>query len=1073
MAALHIQLLNGFALRWADGPAVTISAPRQQELLAYLLLRFGAPQPREQIAFLLWPETTDSQARNNLRRELFRLRSQWPDVERWLVTDTQTLCWLNDDAVALDVADFERALGLAQQARLADSSEDEMAALQRAVDSYPGPLCPASYAEWILSERERLAQQHIRALERLTELYEFQRRYSEAIQIAQRLLRADPLAESSYRQLMRLYAAAGDRPQALRTYHTCATTLRRELGVDPDFETAALYQRLLSREKVARPEENTDQTSGRGALVGRQREWRQMLALWRQSASGQPHLLLIAGEAGIGKSRLAAELYEWVSRQGMAVARTRAYAAEGGLAYLPVVEWLRSESLRPTLARLEPLWLGEVCRLLPELLAEYPHLPPPAPLTEGWQRRQMLEGLCRACLTDPQPRLLLLDDLQWCDQATLIWLRFFLRFAAGRPVLILCTVRPQELLPGDPVTELLDGLGAEGQLTEIVLGPLANGESVTLAAQVAGQPLDPSQRELLLSETGGNPLFVVETAKAGLAGRMDGRAQANGERLLPPKIYAVIHARLEQVSAPARQIIGVAAAMGRAFRFNELVHASYLDESALVDGLDELWRRGILQEAGRDGYDFSHDRIREVAYGEISPVRRPHIHRAIAQALERVYPEARDEIAARLASHWAGAGEMAQAATCYQRAGEVALQRLAYGEAVDHFSEALSSLEKLPQSRVVKEQILSLLLQENHSLRLIEGWVNERITSHTAQAVVLSQEVGTPRQQMIAISLLRANLMMRGQQRVALARGRQALQLLVDHSDKVSSLDIAEAELQMAVILMRIGQQEAARKYFRGKEDELWRPSSDWAIHTLWLMGYGEQARQRLAEIRHIGQRLPSEWMIGHTIALQVCYGMRSNEFLDGLAQDLALGSQQYDAVFWIVVGALFQGWLGVQQGQIAPGVEQMAWAIQRFAETGAGVLTLFLDMLASGYALAGQYPEALATLERAIAYADAGGEHFWYAELLRHKGEILLATGGEPVEAEALFRQAIDTAHSQSARTLELRAAVSLGRLWQGQGRRDEARSLVSPLYNWFTEGFDTTDLIEAREFLDRLSSM
>ncbi|MCL4835126.1 MAG: AAA family ATPase [Caldilineaceae bacterium] len=1071
MAALQIQLLNGFALRWADGPVVTISAPRQQELLAYLLLRSGAPQPREQIAFLLWPETTDSQARSNLRRELFRLRSQWPDVERWLVTDTQTLCWLNDDAVALDVADFERALGLAQQARLADSNEDEMAALQRAVDSYPGPLCPASYAEWILSERERLAQQHIWALERLTELYEFQRRYSEAIQTAQRLLRADPLAESSYRQLMRLYAAAGDRPQALRTYHTCATTLRRELGVDPDFATAALYQRLLSREKAAHPEENRDQMPGRNALVGRQREWRQMLALWRQSAAGQPHLLLIAGEAGIGKSRLAAELYEWVSRQGMAAARTRAYAAEGGLAYLPVVEWLRSESLRPTLARLEPLWLGEVCRLLPELLAEYPHIPPPKPLSEGWQRRQMLEGLCRACTVDSQPRLLLLDDLQWCDEATLSWLGFFLRFVAQKPVLVLCTLRPQELSPGDPVTGLLDGLRTEGQLTEILLGPLENGESVTLAAQVAGQPLNPSQRELLLAETGGNPLFVVETAKAGLARRMDGRAQANGERLLPPKIYAVIHARLEQVSAPARQIIGVAAAMGRAFRFNELVHASRLDEGALVDGLDELWRRGILQEAGRDGYDFSHDRIREVAYGEISPVRRPHIHRAIAQALERVYPEARDEIAARLASHWAGAGEMAQAATCYQRAGEVASQRLAYVEAVAHFGEGLACLEKLSQSRAVKEQMLDLLLDANFYLRLTDGWINERMTSCTARAIALSQEVGTPRQQMTALNILRSNLMMQGQQRMALACCRQALQLFLDHPHQLSSSDRGETKGQMALILMRMGQQRDALEHFRDKPVEPQFRYSHWEIHTLWLMGYGDEARRQLAEFRHIGKRLPSDWMVSHTVALQACYGMRTDEFVQGLVQDLILGAEQYEAVFWIAVGALFQGWLRVQQGQAAVGVKQMEWAIQRFAETGAGVLTLFLDMLASGYRLTGQYAEALATLERAIAYADEGGEHFWYAELLRHKGEILLAMGRQAGAAEPLFRQAAHIAHSQSARIFELRAAVSLGRLWQGQGRRDEARSLITPLYDWFTEGFDTTDLREARQLLEQLA--
>ena len=1071
VAALRIQLLNGFALAWTDERPAPLLAPRQQELLAWLLLHPGPLHPRQQIAFLLWPETTDSQARNNLRRELFRLREQWPDVGRWLAMDTQTLAWQPDDTVSLDVDDFESGLAQAQQARQSDRSGDEIAALQRAVDIYTGPLCPASYAEWLLAERERLAQAHLAGLERLAELYENQRRYTDAIQTTQRLLRADPLAESSYRQLMRLHAAAGDRPQALRVYHTCATTLRRELGVDPDFETAALYQRLLNREKVAPTAQRAAQPPGQDALVGRQAEWRQMLAVWRKAATGQGHCLLIAGEAGIGKSRLAAELFEWVSRQGMAAARTRAYAAEGGLAYLPVVEWLRSDSLRPGLARLEAVWLGEVCRLLPELLAVYPHIPSPQPLGESWQRRQMLEGLCRGCTADSQPRLLLLDDLQWCDEATLGWLRFFLRFAGSKPVLVLCTLRPQELTPSDAVSELLDGLRAEGQLTEIGLGPLEAEESSALAGQAAGQPLDAAQAAQLFAQTGGNPLFVVETAKAGLAGPGDNGGPANGERLLPPKIHAVIHARLERVSDPARQVIGVAAAMGRAFRFSEMAHASHLDEAALVEGLDELWRRGILREAGQDGYDFSHDRIRDVAWAGVSPVRRPHLHRAIAQALERVYPEERDVMAARLAGHWAAAGEMKEAAACYRRAGEVALGRLAYSEAIAHFQESLKALEKLPQSRAVKEQILELLLLENRVLRITDGWISERMSSHTSLALVLSQEVGTPRQKVLAFDAIRGNCMMQGQQRMALAYARQMKQLVIDYPGEISALDSAYFEQSAVGVLWRAGQLEAAWNFYARKLDDVGLPSTAWEIHPLWLMGYGDQARRRLAVIRHIGDHLPSEWMISHNVALQVSYGMRTLEFVEGLVADLVTGAEQYEAVFWVATGALFQGWLWVQRGEVAAGLPQMEESIRRFAQTGAGVLTLFLDMLASGYAAANRYADALATLERAIAYADDGGEHFWYAELLRHKGEILLALGGQAESAEALFQQAMETARPQSARTLELRAAVSLGRLWLAQGRSDDARSLVTPLYNWFTEGFDTTDLVEAGGFLDQLA--
>src|SRR5215471_2467629 len=469
---LHIRLLGDFSLIYADRQMTNLNTMRLQSLLAYLVLHRDVPQQRQHLAFLFWPDTTEAQARNNLRQLLHQLRRAFPAVEHFLSADTHMMHWHPVTPFHLDVAEFEQALTLADAARRRNDQYALQAALEQAEKLYRGELLPGCYDEWILPERERLRQCHREALEHLLHLFEVQGDTITAIRYAQRLIDLDPLSEDRYRRLMRLYALNNDRASALRVYYTCTTILQREMGVDPDPATRQAYEQLMQQEvSTTQPIVHQLLPIVTPKLIGRDREWKQLHDAWQRTVEGGPHFVLVTGEAGIGKSRLAEEFLQWADQQGAVTAKARSYAAEGQLSLAPVTEWLRSEGLRAPLRQLDKVWLTEVARILPELLAEQPALPPYSPVTEYGQRQRFFEAMARAVLLAPQPLLLVIDNLQWCDQETLEWLHLLLRFDPLARLLVIGCAREEELLPQHPLRTFLLHLRKPMHVTEIPLEP--------------------------------------------------------------------------------------------------------------------------------------------------------------------------------------------------------------------------------------------------------------------------------------------------------------------------------------------------------------------------------------------------------------------------------------------------------------------------------------------------------------------------------------------------------------------------------------------------------------------------
>src|SRR5829696_5266410 len=554
-ATLRIRLLGELDLRHGETPLAPLGSARAESLLAYLLLHRDAPQPRQRLAFLLWPDSSEPQARTNLRHLLHNLRRSLPDPD-----------WYFEDA--LDRADRDgQAAG----------------ALQEAVELYGGDLLQSGYDEWLLEERERLRRRYLEALERLAELLEAAGEHARAIGHAERLLREDPLREATYRRLMRLHDARGDRARALRAYHACAAALERELNVEPSATTRRAYAALLPQRAgpAGEPAAGRAGPLGRPALVGRAAQRARLTELWRAATTGEARLVLVTGEPGAGKTRLVEELGSWCAHGGAAVAEARSYPAEGALAYGPVVAWLRSDALAGHLGRLEATHRDQLARLLPELGPAVPDPPgdhsggppdppdspgdhpggppdPSGPPPDREQRRLLFEALSRAVLATPGPLLLVADDLHWADTETLQFLHHLLRAEPRARLLVVATVRPEELDPRHPLDDLRTGLRALDRVAEVEVGRLPAEETAALAERLRRRPLAAAEAGRLFAETEGNPLFVVEAVRAGWSGQ--GRPPP-----ITPKVQAVIEARLAQLSGPARDLAGVAATIGREF----------------------------------------------------------------------------------------------------------------------------------------------------------------------------------------------------------------------------------------------------------------------------------------------------------------------------------------------------------------------------------------------------------------------------------------------------------------------------------------------------------------------------
>ena len=1038
-ANLQIRLFGSFSLTYKGQPVTGMTTPRLQSLLAYLVLHRDAPQPRSRMSYLFWPDATEAQGRNNLRQALHALRAALPDPDEFLVADTNVLQWRPDMPFTLDVTEFEHAVGEVEALKASSEAGSRRAALERAVYLYAADLLPSCFDEWIAPIRERLHQRQLRLLDQLITLLEDTGDYAAASSFARRMIQHDALNEQAYRRLMHALARIGDRTGALQAYHTCATVLQRELGIGPSQGTQDAYTRLLRADGAsvepppAQPREAFAITS---SLIGRQREWGVLFEAWGRASIGSPSFALVTGEAGIGKSRLAEEVLARARQQGATTVRARCYAAEGRLSLAPVTDWLRGEGLHSHLGRLNRVWLTEASRVLPELADEYPNLPRYEPISEVGQRQRLFEALARAVLAAPQPLALLIDDLQWCDEETLEWLHYLLRFDPAAHLMVIGTVRIEELSPRHPARTLVVHLRASIDVTEVALRPLDAAETARLGGLIAQGDLDDATAIRLFRETEGNPLFVVETMRAGLDAsprREQGRAGHDSERdpampapaaatMLPPRVQAVIAGRLAQLSPEARELAAVASTMGRSFRLDVLARAAALDENRALGALDELWRTRIVRELGPSIYDFTHDKLREVAYSEIGAPQRHLLHRRIAQALQAVYADDLDPVSAQIASHFEQAGLSEQAIPFYERAATVAQLRYAYEDAISLLERALPLLEQMPDGTRRDELELSLLLTLAPNYRMVRGWTAPELERVIVRALALCDTVATDAQRVGVLygyeSLLtvQAKLeqiqMVDEQMRAACERARRAPPPqagLMLAGARLHQGEIAEANVAYEQML-DADDPTAPQDWL---EAQGWNPAvlaRAWQSHALWLLGYADQALRCGTE----AVRLAEELELPFNQALAATYlAMLQQLCADPVsARRQAEGAHQltthYKAAYYRAWSSILLHYAEAWDQPVAERLDGLHASIEAFKSTGARLrLPYYLGLQARICRKAGRHEEGLAVIDDALASSRATNERLWDAELYRLRGELLLARGAEVEEIEAALEQA------------------------------------------------------------------
>jgi len=983
---LHVCVLGEQSITDERTAIVRIRSSRTVALLGFLAAHPGSPQTRQRIAGLFWPESADGQALTNLRRELHNLR-QVMGNEQSLVVTPRDLCWRDSPTCRVDLRVFENGRKAALDAAAAGDTASVLAHGDAALESYRGEFLPGNYEDWLLDIRSELERQCADLCDLIAETRAKEGDFAGAAGAARRRIQLQPLEEVGYRTLMRLQADLGDRAGALSTYHHCASVLERELGVVPDRATQELLGRLMkpAAAVITLPAPKAPVSASRplaaAQLIGRSRELGQLGENWQAAAAGRSGLVVVRGGAGVGKTRLVTEVADQARAHGAAVASTQCFAARGRLALAPVADWLRNPAVRPGIDVLDEAWRIEVDRLVPSDHGHSADVASGRAMVDAWQRHRFFEGLARALIGAGRPTLLILDNLHWCDEETLAFLAFCLALDPAAPLLVMATLRDDGSEGEDALGEWVAGMRASGLLSEIALAPLEEADTAWLAERISGRTLSEADVQLLHATTGGFPLFIVEAMRGN---------QDPGQGSVPVgDLSAVLLNRLGQVSPQAREVAGLAAAVGTDFTLGLLTEASDLRADAVVGAVDELWRRRIVQEF-RDGYDFSHDLLRDAAYGQVSPPKRWLLHRRIAQGLELVHADGTDQVAAQLAEQYARGGQPQRAVTYYARAAELAARVFAHAEAIRLHKEALSVVHGLPAGTERDSRELEILEAVAAPLNARYGYASPELERTLERSIELAQSLG--RREALLTGLVALNTCQFVQGRTAKAEETAARALAL--AEPGSQLQ-GHANFSFGGTALSLGRPAEALQHLdlvaQQAAGAMWltvgtRPdvhSTAWKAHAHWLLGNSDAA------LEACGAAIAKGRAVGHpySMAVALAYAGITYQFCGQLPElgetvtELRELCERHDFAYYREWGLILGGWLAGGD----PGIGLVHEGIGNLRTAGAFArMPYWLSLLGDLIGRQGRSDAARATLDGAVVTGRAHDDVWWLPEVLR-----------------------------------------------------------------------------------------
>ena len=815
MSDLSLGLLGPPEVRH-DGQPATFRTRKVMALLIYLAVE-GRLHSREKLTALFWPESEEAQGRMLLRRSLLLLRQglheeSAPPGQAHILVERDALGCNFSSALHLDLQVVQKAAQASREqtahksgnAAQTDTNSAVVAQLQAAAALYRGNFLEGFYLDdapdfddWVRMQREAWHTRVAQIFDQLSSLQFHKGELVDALEVATRWLAHEPLNETVYQRLMQLHLAMGNRDAALRTYEACRNMLAVELHVKPAPETEALRERIKMTAGITTPSPVSRSiahtTAGvsrsslpvEGPLVGRTNEYTRLVEAYYQSKQGRAQVVMLKGEAGIGKTRLASEFLRWAAAQGADVLQGRAFETGGRLSYQPLVESLRGRIERENAPDdlLSDTWLAELSRLLPELRDRYPDLPVPEG-DEATARNRLFEAVARLgqALAERTPVVLFIDDVQWVDLASLDLLHYLGRCwtERGTPLLLVMSIRDEALINPGMIAEWLTGLEHDLTLKYLQLSTLQFEDTLRLVQALGKSEADTGAKELeqfarwLFAETGGQPFYMIETLKALLEREIlvsyrkaDGTWAINFPRLmssetrlqsnLPSSVREVIRSRLVHLSAGAFALLVAGAVLGQGFDFELGCRVADLRESQALSALDEVLKSQVVQEAaGKDEekvvYFFLHDKIRDVVYTEAGDARRRIYHRRALEVLERDQAPP-----AKLLHHALAAGFKEPALRFSMAAGDNAMEVFALRDAIGYYEQSRRLLEEqgqkslsLPNFSVQAAQHLYDCL--GRAYELMNEW--DQAGSIYQSMLALAQEFGLPQMECAALNRL-------------------------------------------------------------------------------------------------------------------------------------------------------------------------------------------------------------------------------------------------------------------------------------------------------------------------------
>jgi predicted ATPase/class 3 adenylate cyclase len=837
-------------------------------------------------------------------------------------------------------------------------------------------------------------------------------------------------------------------------------------------------------------------------LVGRDREYGLLRERWQRVKDGAGQVVLLSGEPGIGKSRLVEALKETVEYEGSRCLELHCSPYAQNSALQPVIEHLqRTLHFRAddtSEEQLRKLALGaHSCADAMPLLAALLSLPhpdgyPALTLSPQKQKEKTHEALVSwLCGQATRPAVMYAwEDLHWADPSTLELLTLFLNQVPTKRLLAMLTFRPEFTPPW----------GSHSYVSQLALRRLGRSQVETMVNKVTGDRALPREFvQQIVTKTDGVPLFVEELTKTVMEQGVGAQHAATLQFGIPATLQDALMARLDRLGT-AKEIAQVGATIGREFDYALLHAVSPLNQGMLQQGLRLLVETELVFQNGvppRATYLFKHALIQDAAYQSLLKSTRQRYHKRIVQVLDERFAGIRETQPELLAHHYTEAGLIEQAIPYWHQAGQRANQHGANAEAVSHLSFGLELLQTLSDTPARAQQELSLRLALGALLTATKGFASPEVEHAYRRAGELCGQAGDKRQVFRALSGLTLYHSMRLEHQTARELADQMLGIAQEAQD--SDLLIQAHRMQGSTRLW-IGEFQAARSHLE-LGIALYDPERHHALalsygqdpgvacrllahQVLWILGYPDQALTRAREALALAQGFSHVNTLGYGLAcLPAIHYLRGEwQAAEERAEACVAFATEAGLPYFVAQITIFWGAALAAQGRFEEGITKMrqGLAAQR-ATGGQGLQQLWLALQVEAYIKTEQFKEGWIALEEALTIRPKYGERYWEAELYRLKGELTLQqfkvrgsrfeVGNPQADAAGCFQQAIETARELSAKSWELRAATSLARLWQQQSRKKEAHQMLSEIYNWFTEGFDTKDLKDAKALLEELS--